>query len=189
MAAVAAAKVVVGLRRYLVCDVDAHFAAARKSIDAAHPWLPWCRPDYSVFESAQWVLSRDAAWQSGSECSFVIQHLATGTFLGSIGLGLAGQPLGSANLGYWVRSGWQRRGVAAAAIGQAARFAFAALGLQRIEIIAAVDNLPSQRAATRAGAQVEGVLRRRMLLHGRMHDAVVLSLVPSDLAEQGLTGP
>src|SRR3954468_18818437 len=92
-----AAKVAVGLRRYVAYDVDAHLAAARESIETAHPWLPWCRPGYSMFESAQWVLSRDAAWQSGAECSFVIQHLASGTFLGSIGLGLAGQPPGSAN--------------------------------------------------------------------------------------------
>ena len=43
-------------------------------------------------------------------------------------------------------------------------------------VVFAVSNLPSQRVAEKAGAVREGVLRRRLLLHGVSHDAVMFSL-------------
>jgi RimJ/RimL family protein N-acetyltransferase len=172
-----------GFRPYHPSDVLAHWAAARESVESLQPWLPWCHQGYTPAESAVWVLSRDHAWNTGTEYSFVITDVVTGTFVGSVGLGLAGQPTGCANLGYWVRSAWQRRGAATAAIRYVARFGITTLRLQRIEIIAAAGNLVSQAAAVRAGARREGVLRRRMLLHGTMHDAVILSLIGEDLAE------
>jgi RimJ/RimL family protein N-acetyltransferase len=63
----------------------------------------------------------------------------------------------------------------------AASFGFTKLALQRIEIVAAVGNVASQRVAERAGAKREGVLRNRLLLHGRAVDAVMYSLIPADL--------
>jgi RimJ/RimL family protein N-acetyltransferase len=151
------------------------------------PWLPWCHPSYTAAESAVWVLSRGPAWVAGTEFSFVITDATDTAFIGSVGLGLAGQPPGCANLGYWVRTSWQRRGAATAAIRYAAGFGISTLGLRRIEIIAAAGNLASQAAALQAGAQREGVLRRRMLLHGRVHDAAVFSLVHGDIPEATLT--
>jgi len=53
--------------------------------------------------------------------------------------------------------------------------------LLRIEIVAAVDNIPSQRVAEKAGARREGVLRNRLFINGESLDAVLFSLVPEDL--------
>jgi len=56
------------------------------------------------------------------------------------------------------------------------KWAFASTELVRLEILVAISNLPSQRVAEKAGAVREGVLRRRLLLHGVSHDAVMFSL-------------
>jgi RimJ/RimL family protein N-acetyltransferase len=61
------------------------------------------------------------------------------------------------------------------------KFAFTQLGLRRIEIVAAVGNVPSQRVAEKAGASREGVLRNRLLINGESLDAVLFSLVPEDV--------
>jgi ribosomal-protein-serine acetyltransferase len=79
-----------------------------------------------------------------------------------------------------------RRGVASRAARLIARFGFRELGLQRLEIIAATENHASQRAAVKAGATREGVLRKRLLIHGRPHDAVMHSLVEEDMEESSL---
>jgi ribosomal-protein-serine acetyltransferase len=63
----------------------------------------------------------------------------------------------------------------------AARFGFEELGLQRVEIVAAVENVSSRRAAEKAGARREGILRKRIVLYGVTHDAVLYSLVAEDL--------
>jgi RimJ/RimL family protein N-acetyltransferase len=67
--------------------------------------------------------------------------------------------------------------VATEAVRQVAHFAFRDTDLQRLEIVCAVGNEPSQRVAERAGAVREGVLRHRLLLHGQPVDAVMYSLV------------
>jgi RimJ/RimL family protein N-acetyltransferase len=88
-----------------------------------------------------------------------------------------------ANLGYWVRSSATKRGVASAATRLIARFGFRELGFQRLEIVAATGNGASQRAAEKAGATREGVLRKRLLINGQPHDAVLYSLVAEDFEE------
>lgn len=85
-----------------------------------------------------------------------------------------------ANLGYWTRSSAVGRGVGTIATRLVARFGFEQLGLQRIEIVAAVGNRASQRVAEKVGATREGVLRRRLLIHGKSQDAFVYSLVSED---------
>jgi RimJ/RimL family protein N-acetyltransferase len=44
-----------------------------------------------------------------------------------------------------------------------------------------VDNQASQRVAQKAGATREGILRNRLISHTGIRDAVMFSLVPSDL--------
>ena len=55
------------------------------------------------------------------------------------------------------------------------------LELNRIEIIAATGNAPSQRVAVKAGAVREGVLRHRIVCREHVYDAVSFSLVPADV--------
>ena len=68
-----------------------------------------------------------------------------------------------------------------AAVRLTAEFGFRELGLHRVEIVAAVGNDASQRAAQKAGATREGVLRNRIVLRGEVLDAVMFSLIPQDL--------
>lgn len=62
-----------------------------------------------------------------------------------------------------------------------AQFAFEELKYSRLEIVVATGNMSSLRVAEKAGARREGVLRNRLILHGKLHDAVMHSLVPEDL--------
>lgn len=170
----------ISIRRYQVTDIPLLHEAVQESISEISPWMPWCHPDYSMEDSAAWVLSRDEAWANEVEHSFVITDAETGAFLGAVGLNQFNRDHQFANLGYWVRSSRAGRGVATTATLLTARFGLRKLALQRIEILAAVGNKPSQRVAEKAGAKNEGVLRNRLSLRGQPHDAVMYSLIPSD---------
>jgi ribosomal-protein-serine acetyltransferase len=76
----------ISIRRYRVTDVTLVYEAVRESISEISPWLPWCHPDYSMEDSAAWVLSRDEAWANEVEHSFVITDAQTSAFLGTVGL-------------------------------------------------------------------------------------------------------
>jgi ribosomal-protein-serine acetyltransferase len=162
-------------------DASALYEAVRESISEVSPWLPWCHQNYSIEETREFIGSRELASQGGEWYSFGIFETDDGRFLGGVGINFINRVHQMANLGYWVRTIAAGRGVATRATRLAARFGFEQLGLQRIEIVAAVGNIQSQRVAEKAGARREGVLRNRLLIHGESLDAVLFSLVPEDL--------
>lgn len=171
----------VGLRRYRAEDVDVLFEAARESVRELSAWMPWCSENYSRADSEAFVKSRGAEWDRGEHYSFVIYDTAKGGFLGSVGLNFINPVHKFANLGYWVRTTSTGRGVATTAARLAARFGIAELGFNRIEIVTAAGHVVSQRVAKKVGATCEGILRRRLMIHGQVHDAVLFSLVAEDL--------
>jgi RimJ/RimL family protein N-acetyltransferase len=164
------------IRPYEPDDAAALYDAARESTGEVFRWLDWCHPRYSLADAVEWTRSRAALAADGSEHSFAIVG-PDGRFLGGCGLNQVNRVHRFANLGYWVRTTATRQGVATGAVRQVADFAFARTDLVRLEIVCAVGNQASQRVAERAGAVREGVLRNRLLVHGRPVDAVMYSLV------------
>lgn len=162
-------------------DVKAIYEAVRESMAELMPWMPWCHPSYAIEETAVWVMGREEVWLKGTDYAFAICDAQTGRFLGSVGLNKLDYQNRNANLGYWVRTSATGRGVATAATRLLARWGFEHLGLQRVEIVASVENLPSRRVAIKAGAQKEGIMRRALWLNERAHDAVLTALVVGDL--------
>ena len=162
-------------------DVSPLYEAARESIAEVSPWLPWCHENYSIEETREFIASRELASQNGEWHSFGIFEKDGGRFLGGVGINFINRVHQMANLGYWVRTSAAGRGIATKATRAVARFAFEQIGLNRIEIVAAVGNIPSQRVAEKAGAVREGVLRNRLLIRGESQAAVMFSLVKEDL--------
>ena len=167
------------IRRLELKDDKALYAAARESIPDVFPFLPWCHPDYDISETRQWLITSLQDWEDFRSYEFAIIRKSDGLFLGGIGLSRdEDHPI--ANLGYWVRSSATSQGIATEAATCMAQFGFVHLKLMRIEIIMSLANQPSQRVAEKVGAVHEGILRNRLLLHGRCHDAHSYSLLRSD---------
>jgi ribosomal-protein-serine acetyltransferase len=169
------------IRPYRSDDVEPLYEAVRESIDEIAPWLPWCHPAYVREDSKAWVTSREPAWKLEDEYSFVVEDTNTRHFLGGIGINQIDRIHNIGNLGYWVRTSEAGRGIATAATRLAAHFAFEQIRLHRLEILAVVENIGSQRVAEKAGAKREGVLRHRLYINGNICDAVLFSLLPEDL--------
>jgi RimJ/RimL family protein N-acetyltransferase len=112
---------------------------------------------------------------------FSPQLLGPAEQIGGCGINDIGEDKSRANLGYWVRSDRTGQGIAPAAAKLLAKWGFEALGLKRIEIVVAVENARSLRAAEKTGAKREGVLRNRLLIGNKPHDAVMHSLVPGEV--------
>jgi RimJ/RimL family protein N-acetyltransferase len=161
-------------------DVEDVFAAVRESLPELLPWMAWSHPDYQRIETAEWIRSARQSWANDTEYPFVVRERAGGAFLGTCGLNAIDRLNRWANLGYWVRSSATRRGIATRAATLLADFGFRELGLDRIEILAATGNEPSQRVALNVGTTREGVLRRRLRVGDASYDAVVFSLIRDD---------
>ena len=169
------------LRPYEKKDARQLHAAVRASLKELSAWLPFAHPDYALFESEAWISQGPKNWKKGTQYNFAITDAATGEQVGGCGLNDIGEMNKRANLGYWVRSDKAGQGIAPAAARLLAKWGFEQLGLKRIEILVAVENARSLKAAEKAGAKKEGILRNRLDIHGNMHDGVMHSLIPGEV--------
>ena len=156
------------------------YALLRESMKELTQWLSWCHADYAIADTRQFLDGRAETFQKDSEYSFAIIERANDRFVGAAGINQIEKAALRANLGYWLRTSASGRGYATQATKLVARWAFEALGLERIEIVAAAGNVTSQRVAERVGATRETIARNRLRVHGVQHDAVVFSLIPAD---------
>jgi RimJ/RimL family protein N-acetyltransferase len=121
-------------------------------------------------------------WAPATDVELVIADAARAEPLGLISLRIAEADPGLAAVGYWLRPAARRRGAATIAVRLIARWAFDELGVQRLELTTAPENVASQRVAERAGFTREGVLRGLVATKNNERlDTVMFSLLPADL--------
>ncbi|WP_233558821.1 GNAT family N-acetyltransferase [Micromonospora radicis] len=117
----------------------------------------------------RWVRRR-ADWSAGDHvCLAIADPDDPAALLGSVSLHRIHQ--GDASIGYWTVPAARGRGLASAAVSRLTAWAFADLGIERIELCHAVANVASCRVAQRAGYPAEGTLRQSHRYgDGRRHD-------------------
>jgi ribosomal-protein-serine acetyltransferase len=169
------------LRPYRMNDVDKLFRAVRESIKEMSVWLPFAHENYSIKESKDWIKKRPKEWKKGITYDFAIFDTQSGDLIGGCGLNEIHESNRRANLGYWVRTSCTGKGIAVAATRLLAKWGFEVLKLKRIEIYVAVGNQRSLRVAEKVGAKREGILRSRINIRDKMHDAVMHSLIPGEV--------
>jgi ribosomal-protein-serine acetyltransferase len=172
---------VIRIRPLQMADVDAVHEAIVESVAEITTWEDWCHQGHRRPDTVSWLQRQIEAERRGSR-RFIIEDVATGATLGSVGISRIDARLARATIGYWVRTSWTGRGVATRAAFLAARVGFEDLGLVRILITAAVENTASRRVAERIGARFEGVLHHGLMIHGEGRDAALYSMTRDDLS-------
>ena len=121
-------------------------------------WNP--APTVVELASARDWCERGADWTDGTHATFSVLDATSGRLLGNVSLwevDLAKDM--SAAIGYRTAPWARGRGVATAAVGAVTRWAFGALGVERIALPHDLDNVASCRVAEKCGFPAEGVLR------------------------------
>lgn len=162
-------------------DASSLYQVVRASIQELNYSLPWCKLDYALEDAVAWISYSQGAWLKRSEFPLGIFDAASGQVIGGTGISQINKPSRMGNIGYWVGTPHVGRGVARFAAKQAARLGFTQLGLTRLEIVVLTHNIASQKVAQALGATREGVARNRLYFQDAPHDAVVYSLIPSDV--------
>lgn len=162
-------------------DEEDLFAAARESAGSVGRWLAWCHAGYTREHAQAWIAHCRDGWQAQNHYAFAIRKSATGELLGGVGLSRINRLGRSGNLGYWVRSTRQRQGSMRTAARLVVEFGFDRLGLTRIEILVALENLASRRIAESLGALQETTRTNRLRTGSGVADAAVYSLAPENL--------
>jgi [ribosomal protein S5]-alanine N-acetyltransferase len=154
-------------------------ACSDRELSRYVPGIPY---PYAEADARAFIERSASAWAEGSAATFVISNVPDGAGMGTVALHLAAGDTGLAQVGYWLTREARGRGAATIAVQLVARWAFAAVGIDRLSLQTAPENVASQRVAERAGFTREGLLRAWMPTpDGRRH-SVMFSLLATDSA-------
>ncbi len=136
---------------------DAPVIAEAASDPDVAVWTPMAVVVGDAATALEWCEAR-ADWSEGTHASWAVT--IGGDVAGGISLFKLDHDQLTAEAGYFVLPAWRRHRVASRALATAARFGFGPLGMSRIELFHAVENVASCGVALSAGFRQEGVHRQ-----------------------------
>ena len=151
-------------------------AAKGLSVDELTPWLVWA-VDEDPNATRAFALACEQEWDV---TAWTFTVLLDGEIIGSVGINRFDPMLSTANLGYWLRTDVAGRGLMTEAAAAVVEFAFGELGLHRLELHAAPDNIASVKVAEKLGFKRGGVLRDGSKGSDGWHDVLVFDLLEHD---------
>ena len=173
----------VELRKLCPEDSRELYKKIEQSRDHLAEFLPW-PPDCGSPEDVE---SRLETWDMQAQmgngaCWGIFERGANGLELaGCIFIGWIHPEHRSATVSYWLFLPYVGRGLATDALELLCRYCFDELGINRLEITAAVENTKSIAVATRAGFSREGVCREFECLRGKFLDHLRFSRLAGDV--------
>jgi len=166
----------VTLRPLDLSDGAPLFALIDRNREHLGPWMMWVPATQSAHDVDAFVRRTLAETARGATLAYTIRR--GDELVGAIDAHGIEVQNRRAEIGYWLAQTATGSGTMTAAVGALVGHAHAACGLHRIEILVATGNTPSCNVAERAGFTREAVLRDRIVLHGRFHDAALYVRFP-----------
>ncbi|WP_296404961.1 GNAT family protein [Psychrobacter sp.] len=152
-----------------------YFAIVSKERDELSKFLPWPSKahDEAFFENYIRQVLHDYADGKAMICAIVFDN----KIVGSIGLNAINHDLKKANLGYWVSKHYRGKGIATLCTKEFIKICFDEIGLTKIEIKAAVNNVASRAVPERLGFSLEGIISQSENVNGQLYDHAIYGLI------------
>jgi RimJ/RimL family protein N-acetyltransferase len=163
----------VALRRLRARDAGA-FAAAFRDDPQLGVWIG-AEEDPTEISVRRFIARQPALRARGEFLGLAVTDATEKPFLGQVMLHTFAWQHRRAEVGYWLVPSARGRGTGRTAVGLLVDWAFAALGLDRIEITTTADNAAARGLAASLGFAEEGVMRGRNHERGRRVDIVMLA--------------
>jgi RimJ/RimL family protein N-acetyltransferase len=163
------------LRPWREADIPAIVAACQDPEISRWTRVP---SPYGETDARAFIFQRHDLLESGTSAPFaIVSGLDHRELLGSIALlGIDWQHT-RAEVGYWLAREARGHGHVTRAVRLICAWGFSELRLERISLLAATGNGPSQRVAERAGFAREAVLRSYMRTNAERQDMVAFALL------------
>lgn len=144
------------LRPFEEADADELFALVERSRAHLAPWMPWLPGHATRADSLRFIREARAGIASGvSEPLAIVER---GQIVGVASLYAIDPHAGVCRTGYWLAPDAQGRGLVTRAVAAQLDRAFDELGLRRVELRAAPNNVRSRQVAERLGFRFERTL-------------------------------
>jgi RimJ/RimL family protein N-acetyltransferase len=166
------------LRRWAESDIGCVEEASR---DPQIPEGTTVPASFTVADGLGWIERQWGRADNGEGLSLAIADAGSSEALGAGVLLFRRQP-GTVEIGYWLIERARGHGLGSRAVALLARWAVTDARLARVEALVEPNNIASQRVLEKVGFRREGHLRSYLVFDRRRADALIYSLLPSDLA-------
>ena len=170
------------IRRYVLSDAPALFAAVNRSRASLLQFMPWARSSHLVIaDTEEWITRERARWLlHDTELGFGL-FKQDASFVGGIGLHAIDWSVPRFELGYWLDDPSAGSGYMQEAVRAMARACFGACHAARVEIRCDVRNWRSARVAEACGFRLDGTLRGHVRgTDGSIRDTMVWGMTALD---------
>ena len=162
------------VRPYRLGDAAALFEVVDGDREHLRRYLHWVDATESATDAARFVRFAVETAEAG-------KAIHCGLFDGEAQIGGVGAGLipvdRTADIGYWITSRWQGRGIVTAAVSELLEELFEVRDIHRVSIRAATENHRSQAVPQRLGFTHEGRQRDAGWIRDRVHDYEVYALL------------
>lgn len=138
-------------------------------------WLPWVDMQQGPHDSGQFIERARNDNQEGVALTLGIEH--QGDIVGVIAFHEFDNANRQTSMGFWISSSHQGKGIVSSSCARLLEYAFTDLGLNRVVMKIAEDNVPSRRVAERNGLAYEGTSRQSEWLYDHFVDQVIYATV------------
>ena len=167
---------VVALDGHTLDDLGAHLAGEDEEQARRLGWFPASSTEATVRAA---ILRWQEEWRRGGATrAFAVREAATGKLVGQCEVRLKDAEIGE--MSYVVFPRYRGRGFASRAVRLVCAYAFAELGVERMELYIEPDNLASRGVARNAGFVEEGVLREQGKAGVERREMLIYSRLPFD---------
>ena len=141
-------------------------------------WLPWVDSSRTVEDSKAFI--QNSLQQFARNEGFQLGVWYRGELAGGIGYHPIDWADRKAEIGYWLGEAFQGKGLMTKACSTLVTYAFDELGLYKVEIHCATENIRSCAIPKRLGFKQEGVLRDAEWLYDHFVDLVVFGMLAKE---------
>jgi ribosomal-protein-serine acetyltransferase len=141
-------------------------------------WLPWLDQTLSLQDEINFIhhTEQQYARSQGLTCAILYQ----GKIAGSIGYNMIDWLNRKTEIGYWLASNYEGKGLMTQSCKELLQFAFSVLELNKVEIRCAVGNMRSRAIPQRLNFTQEGIIRQAGWLYDHYTDLILYGLLASE---------
>jgi len=140
-------------------------------------WLPWLDNNRHFQNTIDFIKISQGQYENNETVQFVLVH--RGELRGVVGFHKIDWLNRSTSIGYWLGESYQGKGLITKACSKVLEYSFGRMGLNRIEIRCATENLKSRAIPERLGFKDEGIIRDAEWLYDHYVDHIIYGMLES----------
>jgi RimJ/RimL family protein N-acetyltransferase len=156
-------------------------AAIRESFETLRVWMKWADQIPEVEETEELCRHGHEAFLAREHLPLLLFRREDTAFVGRCDLHFVDLEVPKFEIGYWLRTRYERQGYMTEAVRALTRCAFETLHARRVEIRCDPRNIGSRRVAEKAGYRLEARLRDEQVApDGNLRDTLIYVLLAGE---------